>query len=307
MPDPEDLVLGAGVAARDFGGAGDPLLLLHGAGANLVSMQRLAGDLSPRFRVITVDLRGHGRSGDGPWEWEPVLGDLEAVRDGLGLAEPVVVGWSLGGMIAALWADRHPACPAAVSIDGTPPPSHPGQCAGMDPASARADLDRLHAAFSAMRDSMAQPLTPSALQAAIDSQRAMWRRHSPSEDEASEDLAEEGFRRNLTTRDGETWARPLPHVLAFLQTAMADLDIIPVYRRVACSLLVILATEDLPEQQPFRELYAAYRRGFGERLAEAAEVNPCLRVARVEGASHAMVAERPGEIAQMITRFAAVA
>lgn len=300
MAAPEDLVLGGDVAVRDFGGSGTPLLLLHGAGANLVSMQVLAGKLGPRFRAIAVDLRGHGRSGDGPWEWEAVLGDLDGVCDGLGLTEPAVAGWSLGGMIAALWAERHPLCPAAVNLDGTPPPTRPDQCAGIDPAAALADLERLQAAFSAIRDSMARPLTPSDLQAALDSQRAMARQYG-----ISEDMATEGFRRNLTTLDGQTWARPLPDTLAALQKAMADLDVISVYRRVKCPLLVVLATDDLPEQQPFHELYAAYRRGLDGRLAAASDANPNLRVTHVEGATHAMVAQRPAEIARLITDFAA--
>ncbi|GAB3985169.1 hypothetical protein GCM10029978_097180 [Actinoallomurus acanthiterrae] len=285
------------IATHDFGGPGTPLLLLHGAGANLATMEPFARELSARFRVVTVDLRGHGESGDGPWEWAAVLDDLEtATRD---LGAPAVVGWSLGGMLAALWADRHPECPLAVSVDGTPPPARPDQLDGLEPARAEAELDRLRAAFAGVSAAYARPLSPEQIDAALEGQRAMARRHG-----ASEEMAVQGFRRNLVTRDGETWMRPSPEVLDGLRTALETLDVIPVYRRVRCPLLVAVATEDLPEQRPFEELYAAYRRNFERRLAEAAEANPAVRVVRVEGASHAMVAERPGELAKLIGAFA---
>jgi pimeloyl-ACP methyl ester carboxylesterase len=76
------------------------LLLVHGAGGNLATMTTLAHALSSAHRVVTVDLRGHGRSGDAPWDWDAVLDDLAVVVDVLGLVRPAVVGMSLGGMAA---------------------------------------------------------------------------------------------------------------------------------------------------------------------------------------------------------------
>ena len=67
------------IAVRDFGGDGPGMLVLHGAGGNLAHMTRLARALSPTYRVIAVDLRGHGLSGDGRWNWTDVLADLDAV------------------------------------------------------------------------------------------------------------------------------------------------------------------------------------------------------------------------------------
>ncbi len=286
------------LAVHDFGGSGTPVLVLHGAGANLAVMRTLAEELASRFRVVTVDLRGHGRSGDGPWEWPLVLDDLEETCARLGLYRPAVVGWSLGGMIAAMWAENHPECHAAVSIDGTPPPVRPDQCPGLDPDHAQAELVRLHAAFSAMSAGQAESLSPEDIDAAIEAHRAMARRNGGSEDHAVE-----GFLRNLRSRGGRTFPLPLPGMLDQLRTAMGELDVIPVYRRARCPLLIALATRDLPRRQPFHDLYAAYRRGFEERLTGVAQENPALAVAHVEGSGHDMVTERPAELARLITDF----
>ena len=74
--------------------------------------------LLPTFRVITFDMRNHGASGEGPWEWPLVTADVEAVRIAYEVERPVVAGHSLGGMVAAIYAAAYPVCRAAINIDG---------------------------------------------------------------------------------------------------------------------------------------------------------------------------------------------
>src|SRR5690349_15336394 len=144
------------IAVRDYGGDGPPVLLLHGAGGDMSAWETLAPRL--KARAVAVDLRGHGQSGDGPWEWDAVLDDLDAVTDHSGLATPAVVGHSLGGMIAGMWARRHPDCPAAVSLDGhRSAATHPANYAGMPAERVAADLAKLAAIFDEQQATITRP------------------------------------------------------------------------------------------------------------------------------------------------------
>ena len=288
------------LAVRDFGGGGTPVLLLHGGGGNLAHMTTLARHLRPRHRVVTLDLRGHGRSGDGPWSWDAVLGDLAAVAVQLGLDRPAVVGHSLGGMIAALWGERHPESPGVVSLDGNPPPTRPDQLPGLDPDKAAAELDRLNAIFDTMQERAGRTIPPDQLPDLVERQQMAAR-----DTGANEKVWIEGFRRNLVHRDGETSIRPSAETIASIRALMNGLDLTPAYAATRCPELVVLPTRDLPEQEPFAELYAAYRRHLAEQAAAVAAAAPRFRYVRLEDASHAMVIEQPEALARTIADFLA--
>ncbi|MCU1453163.1 MAG: putative hydrolase [Acidimicrobiales bacterium] len=89
---------------------GEPLLLVHGLGADARGwiMQRRA--LAARFRCIAVDNRGVGRSDrpPGPYEIETMATDALAALDAAGVASAHVLGASMGGIISQAIAVRHP-------------------------------------------------------------------------------------------------------------------------------------------------------------------------------------------------------
>jgi pimeloyl-ACP methyl ester carboxylesterase len=286
------------LAVRDFGGEEQPLLLLHGLGGNLATMTTLARALRAHHRVITVDLRGHGRSGDGTWTWDAALGDLAAVCVQMELDRPAVVGHSLGGMLAALWGQRHPETPGVVSLDGNPPPSRTEHLPGLDPKTAAAELARLAKIFDRLQATAGRVIEADQLPDLVERQQMAARDMG-----ANEKVWIEGFRRNLVHSNGETSTRPSAATTAQVRTLMSDLDLGPVYAGTACPELVVLPTRDLPEQEPFAELYAAHRRFLVEQAAAVGH----LRYLSLADASHAMVIEQPTILAGLITDFLAEA
>jgi pimeloyl-ACP methyl ester carboxylesterase len=90
---------------------GLPLVLLHGwVYDSLATWHRALPLLAEHRRVITVDLRNHGRSERirGPFTMEDAADDVAGVLDALGIERAIVVGYSMGGMTAQALARRHP-------------------------------------------------------------------------------------------------------------------------------------------------------------------------------------------------------
>jgi pimeloyl-ACP methyl ester carboxylesterase len=113
---------GVGLHARDWGGDGTPVVLLHGLASNARIWdgvaQRLAG---AGMRVVALDQRGHGESEQpaGGYDFATGCRDLAAALDALGLARPVLVGHSWGANVALQYAaERAEAVAGLVLVDG---------------------------------------------------------------------------------------------------------------------------------------------------------------------------------------------
>jgi pimeloyl-ACP methyl ester carboxylesterase len=91
-------------------GAGEPILLVHGGGLSIASFKAQIEYFRQHYKVIAMDSRDQGRSGDSPDEitYEKMADDLAALLDHLKIEPVYVLGWSDGGIEALLLGIRHP-------------------------------------------------------------------------------------------------------------------------------------------------------------------------------------------------------
>jgi 3-oxoadipate enol-lactonase len=82
--------------------AGPPVMFLHALGTDLTLWDRVIPLLDPRLHLVRMDLRGHSRSAvpPPPYGMGTLVSDAETVADALALRDAVVVGLSLGGLVA---------------------------------------------------------------------------------------------------------------------------------------------------------------------------------------------------------------
>ena len=94
----------------DWGGAGEPLVLIPGLGDSPHCYDDLAPALRDRCRVLAYARRGHGRSGaKPPYDADTLTEDLRQLVDSLGLDIVNLAGWSLGGREITRFAELYPA------------------------------------------------------------------------------------------------------------------------------------------------------------------------------------------------------
>lgn len=105
----------------DWGGAGRPVLLLHGLASNARIWDFVAPLLAERARVVAVDQRGHGltTAPDTGYGFAETAADLAALIAALGFDRPVIVGHSWGANVAVECAARQPGLAAGLAlVDG---------------------------------------------------------------------------------------------------------------------------------------------------------------------------------------------
>lgn len=119
-------------------GQSPPVVMVHGWTCDGSDWSWLASDLQADHRVVVADLRGHGRSTPtiDSFDMATLAADVATLVKELGVGPAIVVGHSMGTVVASVLAVEHPELVSAlVLVDpkyGIPDDRAEGLCAGMD-------------------------------------------------------------------------------------------------------------------------------------------------------------------------------
>lgn len=227
---------------------------------------RLADDA----QVVYLDLRDHGRSArhdPAAWSFESCADDVRAFCDALGIVAPVVLGHSLGGIIAMLYGARHPGHAGALILQST---------------MARFDLPRLVDGVRSVAGDRVAHLA-----------ERDYAGDSVTDEEWAEVFAAFGPR----VPDADQLARRIRNVdvgevgMALLR----ELDIVDRLARINCPTLVCVGALD-----PVTPVAAA------QEIVEALNPD-IRRLEVIEGAGHFLWLDRPEQYWSLISAFVATA
>jgi pimeloyl-ACP methyl ester carboxylesterase len=240
---------------------GTPVLYLHGVGSSGRTWEWVPDDLARGRRIVRVDLRGHGRSDHAPDSYLlPRYGaDVVTVLNSVESRPAVIVGNSLGGVIAWWLAQNHPDLVAAALLEDPP------LFAGETP---EAEAGRFRDVFHAVRAVIVES-----------------RERGLSDEETAEHIA--------TIRWGPPGTPPLGELLtddglAIMAFGYQRLDLGVIDGAIDGSTLAATETRS-PATPPVLVVAADEAAGgaFSTRDAELlAERQPAVEVVRIDGAGH---------------------
>lgn len=106
-------------------GNGDQLLLLHGFSGAASTWASIIEELADDFRLVALNLLGHGASDAPPelpiYRIESVAADIIDLLDQLGLEQPNLLGYSMGGRLALFLALRYPTWIRSLILESASP------------------------------------------------------------------------------------------------------------------------------------------------------------------------------------------
>jgi len=246
------------------------LLTLHGLRSYAETFEELAAALAGRYRVISLDQRGRGRT-----DWDPrrnyhtlaYVADLEAFVDALDLERFHLLGHSMGGANAIVYAGRHPERVASLIVEDMGP--------GASASSAGAE--RIKRELAATPESFPDWETA----------RSFWRSIRPNATGAAIDSRVRHSLRQLD--DGRIGWRHDQDGIAAARLGIAPLDLWPYLEQVRCPLLLVRgAQSDFLSDETAAQMQA--------RTAKLQRID-------IPGAGHYVHDDAPGPFADAVARF----
>lgn len=114
---------------RSYGSGNDTVVCLPGLTRNSKDFHELATHLSSRYRILALDLRGRGQSAwDSHWlNYNPAtyIDDTWTLLDELSISDCIMIGTSLGGLLAMIMAAQRPDRFKAIVLNDVGPEAHP--------------------------------------------------------------------------------------------------------------------------------------------------------------------------------------
>jgi pimeloyl-ACP methyl ester carboxylesterase len=221
------------VHTLEWPGKEPTLVAIHGSATGAYALTVLAERLAPEVRVIAFDLRGYGLSDKPPGSYhlERHAADVRELIAALNLHRPVLLGFSLGGAIAAIAASANARLGGLILLDGVV-----GDQAFTCNAAAKVlpmgtGLERRYGGF--------------------DQYMHRWRSDQQLSDEA-ERLLERAVRYELVPMpDGSYRRRGVRRALEETWASIAEVDTLALLARVRCPVLIVQAAQPWIGGEPY--------------------------------------------------------
>jgi len=267
---------------RDWGGAGQPVVLLHGLASNARIWDLVAPQLSAaNTRVVALDQRSHGLTdpAESGFDFPSIIGDLQAFLDALDLQRPILVGHSWGASTVLQYAVTRPMKPLAIIlVDG--------------------GFMEMNAVPDMTWDKAEVMLRPPDLDG-MPREEFMEKLKGWAGEMYSAPLAEIVLANFAITPEDTLRRRlPIPYHMQIAR-ALYDQKTLELYTRLRCPTLLCPAVQPEPHDERAVQFIALKRDG----VARAMQAAPQTQTVWFEDTVHDIPLHRPNELAQAMLKF----